>query len=93
VKIACRSRVGGVSSGLFRRGEDYYLVDTNDGNEGKVALFELYQGVFSKGAWQVQNLYTGEVTTTKLRENDTLPVMIGRKNGVALRLSRRATIS
>jgi hypothetical protein len=84
VTAACRSRVSGVSSGLFRRGDDYYLVATNDGSESKATLFDL---ALPAGRWQAHNLETGEMIGTTSGNGGTLPVMIGRKDGVALRLT------
>lgn len=83
VAIACRSQVEGVTSALFRRGEDYYLIATNDGIEGKAATFEL-AGELATGHWQVDNLLNGETGTFS---GDKLAVRFARKDGAVLRLS------
>ncbi|MCC6801235.1 MAG: hypothetical protein IT319_00005, partial [Anaerolineae bacterium] len=86
VTVACRSQIGGVSSALFRRGDAFYLIATNDGSEPKAALFEIAPGIMRAGAWQVENLDSGAVTDVMLMDGGILPVMIKRKDGVALRL-------
>ncbi len=87
VTVACRSRVSGVSSALFRRGEDFYVIATNDGNEAKATLFEIAAGVMAAGRWQVENLDTHEVANMTISNGrGVIPVMMARKDGVVLRL-------
>lgn len=85
IEVASRSVVGGVTSSLFQRGDDYYLIATNDGNESKGVVFELPA---LTGAWQVQNLDggTGHVQMADQR----LTLIMPRKDGVILHLSRTA---
>lgn len=85
VQIPCRSQVGSVTSGLFRRDGDYYIIATNDGIEGKAATFAL-PGL--SGTWQVENIESGETHTVDLT-GGTLTALLPRKDGIVLRLSQQ----
>lgn len=82
-EIACRSLVSGVTSGLFRRGDEYYLIATNDGTESKGVVFELPA---LDGTWHARNL-EGTSASTYLA-NHRLTLIMPRKDGVILQLTR-----
>jgi hypothetical protein len=82
VEIACRSLVSGITSGLFRRGDDYYLIATNDGSESKGVVFELPA---LTGTWRVRNLEGG---ASQDLANHRLTLIMPRKDSVILHLSR-----
>jgi hypothetical protein len=83
VEVACRSLVGGVTSGLFRRGEDYYLIATNDGAESKGVIFDVPA---LSGRWSVRNLDGGPSNADLA--NHRLTLIMPRKDGVILHLSK-----
>lgn len=83
VEIPGRSLVSGVTSGLFRRGDDYYLIATNDGAESKGVVFELPA---LNGTWHARNL-EGAASSTYLA-NHRLTLIMPRKDGVILQLSK-----
>lgn len=82
-EIACRSLVSGVTSGLFRRGDDYTLIATNDGTEAKGVVFDIPA---LSGRWRVRNLDGGPSNADLA--NHRLTLMMPRKDGVILQLSK-----
>jgi hypothetical protein len=86
VRIASRSLTSQVSTALFRRGEEFYLVAVNNGNEDKVAEVVLDGDLLESPCWHVHNLVSGQAWTLNLREAGRLIVSVPRKDGVILHL-------
>lgn len=87
VSIPCRSQTGSVTSTLYQRDGNYYVIATNDGTESKAAVLSL-PGL--SGPWQVEDLMSGQTSRADLSAGD-LTTQLERKDGIVLRLSPSET--
>jgi hypothetical protein len=81
VAFPSRSLTPQVSTALFRRDQEFYLLAVNSGNEDKLAEVAL-DGDFE----QARNLISGQEWSVNLRESRRLTVLLPRKDGVIIRL-------
>lgn len=88
--ILCRSKTGGVTSALFRRGAAFYLIATNTGTEGKTAEIEVAPELFSAGEWRIEDMLTGQTRTANIAADGRIYAALARKDGTILRLSPAA---
>jgi hypothetical protein len=90
VKVPCRSFTPQVSTALFQRGTEFYLLSVNHGNEAKIAGVEL-NGIFPEiPCWQVRDLVSQQEWTVDLRGSGPLTFPVPRKEGVILHLRGRS---
>jgi hypothetical protein len=88
VPIPSRSHTGGITTGLFQRDDELYLMATNVGAEDKGAHIEFDSAILTSGTWQVQNLERESITDVDINANSRLDIQLPRKDGLILRLSR-----
>ncbi len=89
VRVPSRSLTPGVSTALFRREADLYLLAVNHGDEDKIAEVIL-DGDFEKSPYkQARNLISGQGWAVNLRESNRLVFPLARKDGVILYLQGR----
>jgi hypothetical protein len=86
VRIPSRSFTSQISTALFRRGHEFYLVAVNNGNEDKGAEVILTADFSKFPCWRVHNLMSDQAWTTDLRESNHLTFPIARKDAVILHL-------
>ena len=86
VSIPSRSFTPQVSTALFRRDQEFYLLAVNAGNEDKTAQVVLTGGFSGVPCWRVQNLVSNQESTIDLRESNRLTFPVPRKDGIVLRL-------
>jgi hypothetical protein len=86
--IPSRSRTPDVSTGLYRRDGDFYLLAANIGAEAKSAQVALEPEIIKPGQWTLQNLDSGEAHSADITTAGTLTINIPRKDGAVFRLSR-----
>jgi hypothetical protein len=87
VPIACRSNVGDVVTALYQRDGHYYVIATNDGNEGKGAEITFGDSLLTDGQWTVENLDSGKAKTVYLRNGTGLTITLPRKDGAIFKLT------
>jgi hypothetical protein len=88
VPIVCRSHTGAVTTGLFQRDDDLYLMATNVGVEDKGARIEIDPAMLPSGSWKIQNLECDLVSTIDITDRPFVDIQLPRKDGLILRLSR-----
>jgi hypothetical protein len=88
VAIPCRSHTGAVTTGLFQRHDELYLMATNVGAEDKGAHIEFDPALLPAGNWRLQNLERDAITDITLTANSFLDIQLPRKDGLVLRISR-----
>jgi len=86
VHLASRSLTSQVSTALFRRNEDFFLIAVNDGNEDKVAEVVLDVNLPEKPGWKGRNLVTGQEWHVHMNESNPLTFTVPRKDGTILHL-------
>lgn len=86
VRLPSRSLTPQVSTALFRRTGDFYLVAVNNGNEDKIAEIILDSDILDIPSWQTRNLVSGQECTVNLHEHSHLTFPVPRKDGVILQL-------
>ena len=86
VHIPCRSLSSQISTALFRRGQAFYLIAVNHGNEDNVAEVALGENIEKISGWQARNLVTQQEWTVDLRESGRLIFPVPRKDGVIIHL-------
>src|SRR5687767_956814 len=76
-----------VSTALFRRDQEFYLLAVNNGNEDKIAEIVLDENLLERpAAWQARNLISGRERSFNLHEHSHLTFPVPRKDGVILQL-------
>jgi len=86
IPVVSRSRTATVSTALFSRAGEYYLIASNTGNEDKSADVELAPGLLNAGLWQVENLVTGATSMLDVMDAPIVSVPLSAKDGTILRL-------
>jgi hypothetical protein len=87
VPVASRSTAPNVSTALYRRNSDYYLIATNDGVEGKGAEIIFGDGLLADGQWTIENLDTSSTKTVVLEHGAGLSITLPRKDGAIFKLT------
>ena len=75
-----------ISTALFRREQEFYLLAINDGNEDKVTEVVLTEDFSEFPCWRGRNLVSHQEWTINLRESSRLIFPVPRKDGVILQL-------
>ena len=88
VSIPSRSHTGGVTTGLFQRNNEIYLMAANVGAEDKGAHIEFDSAILPNGTWKVENLEREQVTNVEISAVPFLDIQLLRKDGLVMRLSR-----
>jgi hypothetical protein len=86
--IPSRSLTAQISTALFHRDQDLYLIAVNNGNEDKVADVNLDGDFLNTPCWRVRNLVSGQEWTVNLQESRHLTFPLPRKDGTILHLER-----
>jgi len=86
VSIPSRSLTPKISTALFRRDQEFYLLAVNDGNEDKIAEVVLTEDFSDAPCWRARNLVSNQEWTVDLREFSRLTFPVPRKDGVILQL-------
>jgi hypothetical protein len=81
--VSIPSQAAGVTTALFRRGDDYYLLASNVGNEDKSAEVALSD---MTGAWTVRDLLSGRVRQAVIAPETPLTIFLPRKDSTVLHL-------
>lgn len=86
LRLPSRSLTAKVSTALFQRAQEYYLLAVNSGNEDKIAKVVL-DGSFQKPPyWQARNLVSGQEWIVDLHETARLTFPLPRKDSVIIQL-------
>ena len=86
LRLPSHSLTTQVSTALFQRDQEYYLLAVNSGNEDKIAEIVL-DGSFQKTpCWQARNLVNGQEWIVDLHATARLTFPLPRKDGVIIRL-------
>jgi hypothetical protein len=86
IHLPSRALTPQVSTALFQKGPDFYLMAVNEGNEAKVAEVVLGSGLAKTPSWQITDLVGGKEWTTNLGEGGRLIFSLPRKDGLILHL-------
>lgn len=86
IPIASRSRTATVSTALFSRDGEYYIVASNTGNEDKTADIELAPGLLNAGRLQVEDMTNGRRWAIDVTEAAIVSSPLSTKDGTILRL-------
>ncbi|MGB8981607.1 MAG: beta-galactosidase [Anaerolineales bacterium] len=85
-QISSRSLTPQVSTALFRRGQELYLLAVNSGDEDKIAEVVLAGDLPKPSCWQARDLVSGQEWTVDLRESGRLTFSLARKDGAIIHL-------
>ena len=86
VTIPSCSLTSQISTALFRRAQELYLIAVNNGNEDKVAEVVLDGDFRDIPCWQARNLVTGQEWIVNSRDSGRLIFQLPRKDGTIIRL-------
>jgi hypothetical protein len=86
ISIPSRSVAPQISTALFRRGQDLYLIAVNNGNDDKVAEVMIDTDLPEMQCWRARNLVSSQEWTFPLRESARLTFALPRKDGTILHL-------
>jgi hypothetical protein len=86
MRLPGRSLTPQISTALFRRDRQLYLIAVNNGDEDKVADVVLDRDLLKVPRWKVRNLVSGQDWTANLKESNHLTFPVPRKDGVILQL-------
>lgn len=86
VGIPSRSLAPQISTALFRRDQEFYLLAINNGNEDKITEVVLAEDFSAFPCWRARNLVSHQEWTINLRESSRLTFPVPRKDGVILQL-------
>jgi hypothetical protein len=75
-----------ISTALFRRDGEFYLVAVNNGDEDKIADVILNEDLMESPSWQARDLVSRQEWTANLHEHCHLTFPMPRKDGVILQL-------
>ena len=81
-----RSLTPHISTALFRRDQEFYLIAVNNGEQTTIADVILDHNLLKKSHWKVCNLVSRQEWTIDLHENGHLIFPVSRKDGVILHL-------
>jgi hypothetical protein len=85
-QLAVRSRMAGVSSALFTRGDERFVIATNPGAEAKIAQLRIDPAQVGAGEWCVTDMISGQETVFDPARGD-LNVALNGRDGAVLRLT------
>jgi hypothetical protein len=88
VPVACQATVPDVTTALYRRDDDYYLIATNDGVEAKGAEITFAEDLLTDDQWTVENLDTGKTRLFDLKGGSGMMITLPRKDGAVYKLTR-----
>ena len=87
LRLPGRSLTPQVSTALFHRAGEYYLLAVNHGEEDKTAEVLMLAEEFRKTpCWQARNLISGQEWTVDLRASGRLTFLLSRKDGAMIQL-------
>jgi hypothetical protein len=86
MNIPSRSLTPQISTALYRRGQEFYLLAVNHGDEGKTAEVQLTADFSEAPCWRVRNLMNNQEWTLDLRASNRVTFPVPRKDGVLLQL-------
>jgi hypothetical protein len=86
ISLQSRSLSPHVSTALFHRGAELYLLAVNNGEEDQIADVVLDRGLRESPSWQVRDLVSGREWTVSPGESSHVIFPIARKDGIVLRL-------
>jgi hypothetical protein len=86
VRLPSHSLTSRVSTALFRRDQEFYLIAVNNGDEDKIAEVELDRDLWEMPSWQARNLVSGQKWAVNLHESGRLTFPVPRKDGIILQL-------
>jgi hypothetical protein len=86
VRLPSRSLTPQISTALFRREQDFYLLAVNDGNEDKIADVIVHGEILEVSPGKARNLISSQEWTVNLQESNHLIFPLPRKDGIILQL-------
>jgi len=86
VRLPSRSLASQISTALFRRDREFYVIAVNDGQEDKIAEVVLDDKLFGLPAWRARNLVSDQEWSVNLHESNHLTFPVPRKDGVIVHL-------
>src|SRR5690606_2069289 len=81
VPVASRSNIFGITTALYRRDGDYYLIATNDSVDPRGTEVHFGRGLLADGQWTVENLDTGATRQITLQDGVGFFITLPRKDG------------
>jgi beta-galactosidase GanA len=89
IRVSIRANVESIQSSIFRNGDKYYVIVTNNGNEEKNVEIQLTDIQFSSNLKKVIDLVTGcECSYITKNESTSIICNIPRKDGTILELEK-----
>ncbi|HKY56238.1 MAG TPA: beta-galactosidase [Anaerolineales bacterium] len=86
MRLPSHSLTSQVSTGLFRRDNEFYLIAVNNGEEDKIAEVVVDVNLLKMPSWQARNLVSRQEWTLNLHEHKHLTFPVPRKDGVIVQL-------
>jgi beta-galactosidase len=86
VILPSRSLTPQISTALFQRDQEFYLIAVNNGDEAKIAEVVLTTDFSESPWWRVRDLVNNQEWTLDLRASKRLTFPVQRKDGVILQL-------
>ena len=86
VSIPSRSLTPQISTALFRRDQEFYLIAVNYGNEGKTTEVQLTVDFSDAPCWRARDLINDQEWTIDLRASNRVIFPVPRKDGVILQI-------
>jgi hypothetical protein len=86
VSIPSRSLTPQISTALFRRDQEIYLLAVNYGNEGKTTEVQLTVDFSDAPCWRARDLINDQEWTIDLRASNRVTFPVPRKDGVILQI-------
>jgi hypothetical protein len=75
-----------VSTALFRRDQNFYLLAVNNGNEDKITDVVIHTGFMELPSWKAHNLISRQEWNLNMQESSHLIFPLPRKDGVIIQL-------
>jgi hypothetical protein len=89
IHLPSRALTPQVSTALFQKDQDFYLMAVNDGNEAKVAEVVLDHRLVNISSWQITDLVSGKEWTSLPAESGRFIFSLPRKDGTVLHLQAK----
>jgi hypothetical protein len=86
VNVPSRALTPQISTALYRRDQEFFLLAVNYGNEDKTAEVQLTADFAEIPCWRVRNLVDNQEWTLDLRGSNRVTFSVPRKDGVILQL-------
>ncbi len=87
IALPSRACTEAISTALFKRGREYFLVAVNNGQEDKTAEVELTLPAEEKEGWVAEDLLSGKKWPLHLDTLSSIMVTLGRKDGTIVRIT------